>query len=103
MIRRRRARHWQTKFGRFVERSTVKGLVEGLRQELGYPIGRAAVYNWVLGYTTPRAEAARALERISGRRIRLGDIIEHRRVLKSNGAGNAPQGSAGEAGQQQHG
>lgn len=76
-------------------RVTVGELRDRL-QDRGHPLTRSAIYNWVLGYKTPRAEVARALEQISGRAISLRDIVEHRRAV-GNGAGNAQQGS----GQQQ--
>lgn len=91
-VKRARARHWRTRFGSFVSRLTVAGVCERLHAQ-GHPLTPSAVYNWVLGYKTPRAEVARALEVISGRSIRLRDIVEHRRVV-GNGAGNAPHGSA---------
>lgn len=100
--RRERAQHWKTKFGRWVERKTVNGVRAQLNAE-GHPLSSAAVYNWVLGAAIPRADVAHTLERISNGRVRLADIIEHRRAVR-NGAGNATQGSvpgAGPPGRQQ--
>lgn len=89
--KRERAQHWQTKFGRWVERNTVNGVRAQLNAE-GHPLSNAAVYNWVLANAIPRADVALTLERISNGKVKLADIIEHRRAVR-DGAGNAAHGS----------
>lgn len=74
-------RRWQTRFGRFVQGYGVERLVDALGQH-GSPVTPSAVYSWMSGAGTPRAERMSALVRISGGSVTPQAILDHRETVR---------------------
>jgi len=87
---------WGTRFGRWLDGYTVPKVTEGLARS-GAPVTAGAVYEWLSGRTSPRIEHANALIALSGGRLRVSDIIGHRRIVSQgeelgSGPSIAPHG-----------
>lgn len=68
-------RRWNTRFASWVREVTVRGVVERLA-EAGRPVTENAVYNWVEGHRSPRLETAVTLQKISGGRVAVEDLVK---------------------------
>jgi hypothetical protein len=71
---------WLTHFGRWVDVQTVPVVVVTLR-DAGFPITNGAVYNWLAGRSLPSIEQAHVLVENSRGRLKLADLVEHRRAI----------------------
>lgn len=91
----RHPRFWRTRFASFVDSF---GGVGALARELaveGEPVTKFAVYNWITGRRSPRADAAAAVVRISDGALQLEDVYGHRQEVGDGGDGGVRRGRAG--------
>jgi hypothetical protein len=70
-MRRARDGRWATRFGGWV------GEVSVARISQGVGVTNKAVYGWLAGVTTPRANRAMELVRLSRGRLSLEDVFRH--------------------------
>lgn len=81
MAARRTSRGWGTRFGRWVDRQTVPGLVSRLSLA-GLPVTRQAVYRWVAGLSAPSPARMEVMRRLSGGRLGLADFMGPSRACR---------------------
>lgn len=88
----RRNPRWKTRFGSFVSRHTVARLCRDLNAALGYPTHESTVYGWIRGDSCPRPDRALAIVAASGGRLRVEDLLQHRREVRdADGNRTRPQ------------
>lgn len=73
----RNDRRWATPFGRWVARTGVSRIVEGLSSDPETRITRGTVYQWLQGHG-PHPSRALALVSLSRGRLSLEEILKHR-------------------------
>jgi len=71
---------WHTTFGRWVDEIGVPSIVSHLSTDPDLKCTRGAVYGWLDGHR-PRPERAQALVEMSGGRLTLDAIYNHRSEL----------------------
>lgn len=85
----RKRKRWPFRFGALVSRRTVPGFSRALERDLGYSISPKTIYEWMSGRRPPSLANARAIMRVSGNRLKLGDVMKpsdvYRRKLKPTG------------------
>lgn len=77
----REPRRWRTSFGRWVRAYGAARIASGM-QRTGHPVTHWAVYHWMAGSHSPRAEHIAALVRLSRGTISVGDVYRHQEVVR---------------------
>lgn len=72
----------RTRFSAWVGEVTVGGVVDAMHAFT--PIGPKCVYSWLSGQTEPRLTTATYIVRVSGGKVTLEDIVQHRLTVKGD-------------------
>lgn len=72
---------WSTPFGRWLRDYRVSALVARLSAG-GHPTTVRTVQHWVAGRSFPRPDAVEAMVELSGGRIHITDVYNHRRIVR---------------------
>lgn len=79
---------WDTPFGRWVHETGVSRIVAALGRDPDLRVTTNAVYEWVAGRNAPTTDRGIALVRMSGGRLTLDAVYQHRHQVSTH-AGQA--------------